>query len=94
MALLIPRWHDVVYDSIMFDAAQRWVTEAKEATEMLGASNPFVYLNFALASQKPFCSYGAENVAFLRKTAKEYDPDGVFQTLVPGGFKISEACDE
>ena len=34
------------------------------------------------------------NILFLRKTAKKFDPDNVFQTLVPGGFKVSAACDE
>jgi hypothetical protein len=77
----------------MFNAAQSWVAEAKTATAALQTSHPFLYLNFALASQDPFCSYGADNVAFLQETAEKYDPGGVFQTLAPGGFKISIACD-
>ncbi|KAI0965162.1 hypothetical protein F4678DRAFT_453654 [Xylaria arbuscula] len=50
--------------------------------------NPFVELNHAKQSQKPFPSYGAEQYAFLLETANKYDPNGVFQTLMPGGFKL------
>jgi hypothetical protein len=32
--------------------------------------------------------YGAANVAFLRDVSRKYDPLGVFQKLVPGGFKL------
>jgi hypothetical protein len=29
-------------------------------------------------------------VARIRAAAKKYDPEGVFQTRAPGGFKISK----
>ena len=93
VAFLTPRWLDASYDDIMFQAAELWIAEAKKVTEGLQTADPFLYVNFALASQKPFCGYGADNIQFLRETAKTYDPDSVFQTLVPGGFKISTTCD-
>ena len=65
MALLIPRWLDEVYDNTMLQAAQKWVTMAKAATEEWGTFNPFVYHNFALVSQKPLCSYGANKYFIL-----------------------------
>lgn len=40
--------------------------------------------------QDPLMSYGAENVAKMRAAAKKYDPEQVFQTRVPSGFKISK----
>ncbi|KAJ3496559.1 hypothetical protein NLG97_g2572 [Lecanicillium saksenae] len=49
-----------------------------------------VYLNYAGEAQSPLLSYGKENVKVLAQTAKKYDPDGVFQRLVPGGFKLSK----
>lgn len=33
-------------------------------------------------------SYGPENVKFLQAVSRKYDPDHVFQRLVPGGFKL------
>lgn len=49
-----------------------------------------VYLNYADPSQDPFASYGEENLRFMKKVAAEYDAPGVFQTLCPGGFKLSK----
>ena len=49
----------------------------------------FVYLNYADPSQDPLASYGPENIAFLKKIALRYDPDGWLQRMVPGGFKVS-----
>jgi hypothetical protein len=49
------------------------------------------YLNYADAYQDPLASYGAENLQKIRAAARKYDPEGVFQTKVPGGFKISRA---
>ncbi|KAL6237887.1 hypothetical protein BDW75DRAFT_228392 [Aspergillus navahoensis] len=39
----------------------------------------------------PLGSYGEENVRHMREVASKFDPKGIFQTMVPGGFKISKA---
>ncbi|KAG8166973.1 hypothetical protein KVR01_002662 [Diaporthe batatas] len=49
---------------------------------------PWIYLNYAHSSQEVFESYGPENVSRIRDVAKKYDPEGVFQRLCPGGFKV------
>lgn len=49
----------------------------------------FRYLNYSDSSQDPLGSYGKENIKRMRDAAAKYDPDGVFQTRVPGGFKVS-----
>lgn len=48
----------------------------------------FEYLNYAGPHQSPLASYGADNLNFLRQISKKYDPTGVFQSKVPGGFKL------
>ncbi|KAL8768906.1 MAG: hypothetical protein Q9209_004961 [Squamulea sp. 1 TL-2023] len=48
----------------------------------------FIYLNYADISQQVLQSWGPSNVNKLRAASKKYDPSGVFQTQVPGGFKI------
>ncbi|KAL8742605.1 MAG: hypothetical protein Q9184_008226 [Pyrenodesmia sp. 2 TL-2023] len=48
----------------------------------------FLYLNYADISQPVLQSWGESNVDKLRAASKKYDRKGVFQTLVPGGFKI------
>ena len=92
VAFLTPRWLDAAYDDIMIPATQKWAEDVQKATEALGTADPFLYLNFAAKTQKPICGYGPDNVKFLQKVAKKYDPAGIFQTLVPGGFKVSKAC--
>lgn len=68
-----------------------WVRDVRDfASTIDGGNLEWEYLNYADASQDPLASYGAENVRFLKEVAVKYDPQEVFQKLVPGGFKISE----
>lgn len=48
------------------------------------------YLNYADSYQNPLAGYGSANVEKIRAAAKNVDPEGVFQTRAPGGFKISQ----
>ncbi|PVI04939.1 FAD binding domain-containing protein [Periconia macrospinosa] len=57
------------------------------AAEEEGVKHRFVYLNFAAAFQDPFAGYGADSLRGLRRVARRYDPQGVFQKQV-GGFKL------
>lgn len=49
----------------------------------------FRFMNYGAASQDVLGSYGSQNVEYIRQVATKYDPDGVFQERIPGGFKIS-----
>ncbi|KAL4997409.1 hypothetical protein BDV10DRAFT_169589 [Aspergillus recurvatus] len=51
----------------------------------------FRYLNYCDREQDPLGSYGEENVRHMRQVASKFDPEGIFQTRVPGGFKLSKA---
>ncbi|KAL5419943.1 hypothetical protein PMIN03_000161 [Paraphaeosphaeria minitans] len=53
-----------------------------------GVYNEWVYLNYASQWQNPITGYGASEVAFLKSVSKQYDPQGIFQKAVPGGFKL------
>lgn len=48
------------------------------------------FLNYADSSQDPLASYGSDNVEKIRAAARKFDPQGIFQTKAPGGFKISK----
>lgn len=54
----------------------------------LGSNEDFIYLPYADATQDPIGNYGSDNVNFMKQVAKKYDPNGFFQSRVPGGFKI------
>ena len=63
-------------------------TKVEEYAESTGQAHPWKYINYANPSDDPFAGYGAENLDYLRRVAKKYDPEGFFQTNVPGGFKL------
>ncbi|PYI01314.1 FAD-binding domain-containing protein [Aspergillus sclerotiicarbonarius CBS 121057] len=83
-------WDNQDDDALFCRLGESILEELNEFAKSIGADNEFVYLNYADKSQNPLKSYGEENIEFISRVAKQYDPDGVFQVQVPGGFKISE----
>ena len=78
----------------MFDAAtKRYIASVDAYTKSVGQYKPFRYLNYAHPSQDAIASYGTRNVEFLRSVSRKYDREGVFQEVVPGGFKLGMGDD-
>lgn len=48
----------------------------------------YLFMNDANREQDVIASYGEDNVRKLRDVQAKYDPDLVFQRLVPGGWKL------
>ncbi|RAK79952.1 FAD-binding oxidoreductase [Aspergillus fijiensis CBS 313.89] len=48
-----------------------------------------IVISYAGGTQDPLRGYGPVNVRFMQQVARKYDPEEVFQRLVPGGFKLS-----
>ncbi|KAI1451983.1 hypothetical protein F4805DRAFT_449317 [Annulohypoxylon moriforme] len=63
------------------------------ASNIEGGLMPWIYLNYAHPSQEVLQSYGPENIRRIREASSKYDPEGVFQRLCSGGFKISALKD-
>lgn len=76
--------NDVLINQLSEDYAALLIAEAKKRKSY----NKFVYLNYALETQKPLASYGKASLAYMRAVSQKYDPQRVFQKLVPGGFKL------
>lgn len=68
-----------------------WVKNVEDYAKSVGSDVDWKYLNYAHDTQDPLASYGAENVELIRAAAEKYDPEGVFQSRIPGGFKISKS---
>lgn len=64
--------------------------ELEDLAKQVDGHVGFRYLNYADGSQDPLASYGADNIRKMKAAAAKYDPNGVFQKRVPGGFKISK----
>jgi hypothetical protein len=60
----------------------------EELTQEEGVYHPYKYLNFAAWFQDPLGGYGKEQKKMLREVAQKYDPVGMFQRQVSGGFKL------
>jgi hypothetical protein len=55
----------------------------------LGVNRNYICLNYAAPFQILSRAYGPINVAHLKAASQKYDPHDLFQTGVPGGFKLS-----
>jgi hypothetical protein len=81
-------WTSAAEDSIIIGSMQRVIARTDALARQRRLSHDFKYANYAHPGAKVFEGYGAANHAFLRRASKKYDPEGVWQKLVPGGFKL------
>ncbi|KAI4282625.1 MAG: hypothetical protein L6R38_002817 [Xanthoria sp. 2 TBL-2021] len=88
LALQTVQWAHATDDAIINEAARRIWVQADELAVKMGLQRKWIYLNYAERDQDPIGSYGSENVGKLQAASKKYDPTGLFQTNVPGGFKL------
>ncbi|KAK5992201.1 FAD-dependent monooxygenase sdcF [Cladobotryum mycophilum] len=79
------------YEAIVRRKAAAMKSCLEQYAISINALVPWQYLNYADPSQNPLKSYGQQNLQFLRSVSRKYDPNGVFQNQVPGGFKLSRA---
>ncbi|KAL8773027.1 MAG: hypothetical protein Q9209_002047 [Squamulea sp. 1 TL-2023] len=75
-------------DELVYSTTRNYFDKVEQYTRSTGQHESFIYMNYALPTQRVIESYGQANVNFLRAVAKKYDPRLVFQRLVPGGFKL------
>jgi FAD/FMN-containing dehydrogenase len=68
-----------------------WAEEVESYARELEVGWGWKYLNYAGREQDPLSTIGPVALGRLRAAAREYDPDGVFQTLRGSGFKIPQA---
>lgn len=68
--------------------ARKVISLGNSTAHEMQKSHRYIYQNYAAAEQKVFEGYGEENLESLRQVSKKYDPDGVFQKLQPGYFKL------
>ncbi|KAH6704289.1 FAD binding domain protein [Leptodontidium sp. MPI-SDFR-AT-0119] len=86
--LVAALWSNSTANDLVEKKAATVIDNVAEIAKTMGLLHRFQYLNYADPSQDPIGSYGPENVENLRETSRKYDPKGVFQRQVPGGFKL------
>lgn len=78
---------DELVRSVSIELTEQWKTVSQER----GLNIDYIYMNDASRDQNPLAGYGATNVDKLKKIAKKYDPNRVFQKLQNNGFLLSKA---
>ncbi|KAF2843080.1 FAD-binding domain-containing protein [Patellaria atrata CBS 101060] len=88
LCLVSALWSDASQDEIIYSVGRRLTDQIIRSAKKKGLFNEWVYLNYASSWQDPLKGYGERNKQKLRAASRKYDPTGVFQKQVPGGFKL------
>lgn len=87
-SILTAAYANAADDDVIQKGIEAIVDQHLKILRSEGLYIPFQYLNYADISQDPIGSYGQDIKARLQAVSKRYDPSGLFQTGVPGGFKL------
>ena len=90
LCLLEIAWAQPGDDQYINNMAKTLISRIEQATKAAHLFNRYKYLNYAANFQDPIGSYGVVSKINLQQISKKYDPNGVFQISVPGGFKLFE----
>ena len=84
----VVEWNGTQYD----EQVHAWVKETTwaigNATQEAGVWDPFTYMGDSTYFQDIYDGYGEKNKQRLLDVSRKYDPERVFQKLLPGGYKI------
>ncbi|KAK7987001.1 hypothetical protein PG988_001989 [Apiospora saccharicola] len=86
--LILLYWNKQSDDETVLGTARGVIEAIDQDATTKGALVPYKYLNYAFDFQDLIGSYGQENRKKLQDASRKYDPDGLFQKGVPGGFKL------
>ncbi|KAL4799273.1 hypothetical protein BDV19DRAFT_376466 [Aspergillus venezuelensis] len=87
--LLGAQWDNAADDEVVREFSKRCTRTIERRAREEGIYHPFIFLNDASEDQSPFAGYGSESTrARMREIRREYDPQCIFQRLMPGGFKL------
>ena len=81
-------WGDSKDDILVNTSGRAGIDEINQYAAGQGTADKFRYLNWCDGTQRPFQSYGEENLRFLKDVSRNVDPDGLFQRGCVGGFKL------
>ncbi|KAI0481794.1 hypothetical protein F4859DRAFT_476025 [Xylaria cf. heliscus] len=86
--LFLTFWENKEDDERIVSHLREALDEINRDAATRGTLIPFKYLNYAATFQDPIGSYGGINNERLQNASRKFDPDGLFQTGVPGGWKL------
>ena len=81
-------WDSADDDDLLIGTAQDFLDGIDAEAGKKQLDSRFKYLDYAWPGQKVIPGYGLENKQFMENVSSTYDPDGLFQKMLPGGFKL------
>ena len=86
IAQLTGTWKDARDTAELEAVAERLIGNVERAAEEEGMQTGYLYLNYAHPGQNVFGE--GERKQRLQEVSRKYDPEGIFQRCVTGGFKL------
>ncbi|RWA09625.1 hypothetical protein EKO27_g5487 [Xylaria grammica] len=86
--LLLTYWSNEKDDDAILSAMKAVLQGIDQDATSKGTKVDYMYMNYASEDQDVIGSYGGENEKFLQEVSRKYDPEGLFQKGVPGGWKL------
>lgn len=86
--LLIGTWDKASDDAEAERLGAKFIDNICMRARELGAFHPYIYMNYAWKGQQVIDAYGLPIKQTMQSVSRKYDPDGIFQYAVPGGFKL------
>ncbi|KAF7713390.1 Solanapyrone synthase [Penicillium ucsense] len=84
-------WQDAADDDTVYAWIHSFWDQVIAKAQGMGIFDEYIYMNYASMFQDPVAGYGAGNKARLQQISSRFDPNGVFQKLQPGYFKLNGA---
>lgn len=75
-------------DALVHTATRDLTNTIEDASKREDSYLPYLFMNDASWDQDVIAQYGENNVQRMKAVQAQYDPEQVFQKLVPGGFKL------
>lgn len=91
LMLISAQWSSALDDDRINAAVKTVFAQTDDYASRNNLTNRWIYLNYAAGFQDPIAGYGPRNKARLQAISRVYDPEGLFQKGVPGGYKLFSA---
>jgi FAD/FMN-containing dehydrogenase len=81
-------WENASDEDLRRGVTRQAIEKMEAFAESNHTAHRYRYPNYCSDWQKPFGSYGEENLKFLRDISKKYEPDGLFKKGCSGALKL------
>jgi hypothetical protein len=87
--MLNPTWNASSDDDRVHKGVETILAASRAMASERGLLHRYIFTNYAYYKESLFQGYGEKSLAALRETGQKFDPKGIFQKAVPGGFKLN-----